>query len=1131
MVALLAWGCSYTKDIADLDDRIDALEQGKIADIETQLKNMQEAVDALQKTLNDEVARLDGSISTLTKDLADLEDVLDSHLDDFKTLQDLVNSNYTELKGLIENLQKELDAAEKRLDDLEQDLADNYYTKDEIDETLKNYVTLAKLNEEFGKLNALITALTGRVDTLEDDVDALEANDEIQDGAIEQLQKDMADVQEKAQTALTTANEALTTAKDALGKVNQVIETLGAYYKDKNLEETIDLMLQDIETLKGDTGKLREDLDALREDHNALREEFDGLLTSDKFNDAVAREIAKSLEEGGAIDEAITKKVNALDEKLTKLIEEKVKALQDQIDALRSRVDDLASRIQSISFLPEYNDGKATSVSYVIGSYVPADQQQITARFVVAPASYAKAFEASEGVEFRATELSTRSGAFIVAEHQAIKCIDEEAGIIEVTGVFPGAATEYSVALAVKAAVSEGGDVQNDVVSDFALVATSVINLGSEYEFVSEDDPTQAYKGRIAKHAWSDGQGMEVVLEGYELRLSGMTLEEAAEFYNIDVEALTPEFNPGVYLATPAYSGETDWKKIFSMTSTPTKDYKTVVVDMLSTNKDNVNAVLAVEAKFTFGSDVILYPGEEFRYEIVKEDVNTPASYSESWTYERELNLSDLKSNPAVPYAKDFDINFEEIFGEKVSGIILEAYNNDWIKVQDVNPASVDLAVSDFGGLSVHLVSKTYSFGNTYTFNLVVDDNPYYAVKIPVTIELGAKPADTVVDLGTFTTTLSSNEMVISPLAVQEKLSAIFEGTTYYKNMAELQQSLNFGAFKGAYQYRVNGGSPVMAGDADLAAALAALLPYSDNESIKVKPEILTACTDIVSFATTVETWYGVKYTFTAEVGFDEPQYKLVPNDHYVDIDGIVNVAGREQGGLYVLDAVYFADYFKIEGNVVDEIEVDFDAEKSTITDLRNVPVVGNNIDRAASVYNWGAKDRELKFTAQLYMKVGSARVKVGESYDITLKTPDPILRDKIVYGENVAYKEIGDIATANYWSTLEVYGILEPERNLINQSAISVSDMFTTPNLYQLDPSGTKIGNIKLYKAGTDEEVMDAYKYLKVDPAAGTVSFEFNNALWNYDIDARFEIGLDYYLDNNDPISIPAQITFRQQK
>lgn len=1085
------------EEIANVNARIDqlvvALEQMKqdIANIQTSIDNINIKIEAINNTINGIIGRLDGidtSIATLVNDIKALRDELASMRSEF----------------------------DSKINALKNDIA-------KINSTINDYI-LPKLTEA---LTAAEDAMNRANDAWVKATQAYELGESIKNA----LGKYYGEVslEEEIANILSRLDVAEKTQEEIQNRIDEVIE---AY---KNADEALAQMIRDShEELSQRIIENTNAIAELRGDYNKLRNEFDQWVADfqERFQDAFDKALAEEMKEDGVIG----KELKALHDELDAHIEaykKKIAEIEKRLDDLESKVEDLSNRIQSIVFLPQYNDGKATSSVYVVkGSgytHLLTDQQEITARFVVTPASYAKAFESSEGIEFRATPLSTRA-SFIAAEHQAVKCIDAEAGIVEVTGVFPGAATEYSVALAVKAAVKEEGTVNNDVVSDFALVKINEIDLGGEYTFVNKETSSN-WSGRSVKHAWSApaAETMETVFEGYELRLNDMTIEEAAEFYHIDADMLRPDFVFRHTLANKPLSDEEDWAKIFSVTTTPTKDYETITCDLLmSNNKENVGAKLEIATDLAFG-DVNFSTLNLFTYEVVKEEVKEAVTYSEGWTYKREVDLSDDRLNPSKRYAQDFEIPFEKVLGEKLSGLVSEALDAEksvFTNLQSSNTVPTLVFDNGLGIVQVTLKNYTYSFGSTYTFDIEFD-NPYYDIKTPVTIELGALPSDTTFDLGAFETTLSSKTMTISPLGVRDAIKNLFnDAQPYYTDGEAMQKSLRDGASKADFKYTL--------GDSFPSVTLkpgTSLSPYFGEEVIEINPEILNSYEDVVKFSTEITTWFGVKYTFNAKVTFNEPQYKLVPNDHYVDIDGIVNVAGREQGGLYVLDAVYFADYFKIEGNVVDEIEVDFDAEKSTITDLREVPVVGNNIDRDKSVYNWGAKDRELIFNAQLYMKVGATRVKVGESYTITLKTPDPILRDKIVYGENVAYKEIGDIATANYWSTLEVYGILEPERNLINQSATHVSDMFTTPNLYQLDPSGTKIGNIKLYKAGTDEEVMDAYKYLIVDPAAGTVSFEFNNALWNYDIDARFEIGLDYYLDNNDPISIPAQITFRQQK
>ena len=81
-------GCAdYETDINNLNDRVDALETGRIADVEDQLASLQEALASAQSAIDAiEALNLEG----LTQDLSDLKATvqeIESGLSDYATLE------------------------------------------------------------------------------------------------------------------------------------------------------------------------------------------------------------------------------------------------------------------------------------------------------------------------------------------------------------------------------------------------------------------------------------------------------------------------------------------------------------------------------------------------------------------------------------------------------------------------------------------------------------------------------------------------------------------------------------------------------------------------------------------------------------------------------------------------------------------------------------------------------------------------------------------------------------------------------------------------------------------------------------------------------------------------------------
>ncbi|HIR33273.1 MAG TPA: hypothetical protein IAB85_03510, partial [Candidatus Coprenecus merdigallinarum] len=109
-------GCTdFEKDINELTDRIEALETGKIADLENQVKTLQEALNSAQGAIDAiEALGIDG----LKDQLDALQGVIDGiNLDDYAT-KDYVDGTFA-TKDAVKKLEEALGALEGRVEALE----------------------------------------------------------------------------------------------------------------------------------------------------------------------------------------------------------------------------------------------------------------------------------------------------------------------------------------------------------------------------------------------------------------------------------------------------------------------------------------------------------------------------------------------------------------------------------------------------------------------------------------------------------------------------------------------------------------------------------------------------------------------------------------------------------------------------------------------------------------------------------------------------------------------------------------------------------------------------------------------------------------------------------------------------
>ena len=118
-------GCTdFEKDINDLNDRLEALETGKIADLENQVKTLQDALNSAQGAIDAiEALGIDG----LKDQLDALQGVIDGiNLDDYAT-KDYVDGTFA-TKDAVKKLEEALGALEGRVEALEGMLSEENIT-------------------------------------------------------------------------------------------------------------------------------------------------------------------------------------------------------------------------------------------------------------------------------------------------------------------------------------------------------------------------------------------------------------------------------------------------------------------------------------------------------------------------------------------------------------------------------------------------------------------------------------------------------------------------------------------------------------------------------------------------------------------------------------------------------------------------------------------------------------------------------------------------------------------------------------------------------------------------------------------------------------------------------------------
>ena len=672
-------GCAdYESDINSLNDRLDALETGQIADLEEQIATLTGALDEAKNA----ITALEGSVSDLEAAKEDLQ----SQIDDLNTRIEENDGDIADLISQVAELEAELariDGLESDLENLKatvEDIENNYLTKTEAQNT---YATLEAVND----LEDALSSIEGRVDNIETvELPTVKA-------AIEKAQED---------------------ASKALGNIDALVKALGGYSEAGTLNKIDELDAVD-STLKANIEALNDSLKAnvesLREEIASTKEEILSLVVSkEEFPALVEEQIRKAIEEeNGRINQAISDAIKEVTNNLMSQIEDLSDRLEDveaamedltkRIETAEGEIDDLANRIQSLVFVPEYNDGKATVLSYTIGGTQVSDNMVVTATFKVTPAALAENVinQYNDYVFAEVVTVLTRSAAgpaFIAkaADSTLIIKKGKADGYIDVELTLPKKTedgqelTAGNMAFSLYVASKE--EVEAVVSGDETTVDMDAATyISSEYiqttaDVTPLDGAYVLYNETLKKEYPADGE-FAANVNDYEVAWSRLdrkvffygtedkdstyytlhiklddnyyTLEDAAEIMRADVADITPDYAM-TYKSFDRNDSDTDLSEYIEVEEVePYGAY----ADMLQSAgmTDVIGSYVLVDNVFSFAADskfgAVEVLKNDGKYTVINEPVTISLEpKSVDWTYEFALAHADDAANPTKANAK-----------------------------------------------------------------------------------------------------------------------------------------------------------------------------------------------------------------------------------------------------------------------------------------------------------------------------------------------------------------------------------------------------------------------------------------------------------------------------------------------
>lgn len=638
MGATLAYtGCTdYSKDFDDINNRIEALESGKLKSVEEQVAGLKSTVASLEdakKKAEDAIAELQKNSATAA-DLKALEAKLDAAVKDAasKTVVD-------DLKKKVESLEAEL-AKYAKVETLNA----------EVEKLNKAIADAKALSEkEFATVNDKIKAITAWQTEAIATLGAIE-------GRINTLEEGLATSQED----IKNLAEGLKSANAGIGILNGEID---AIYDELNTawdrirELTLGLKAttaglaiaeENIATLQTEMKEVQAAIKAIKEANYLTTAKAAELYqTEEQVKEAVKNAIDAALANEGVIGKEIAKAVKAATD-----------SLQAQIDTLKKNVAELADRIQSIVYVPEFAAG-AKAYVYKLGTTKVAEYTKAT--FKVTPAKCAAALTKENTVVLYA---ETKAADYTNIEIDSLEVVDAAKGLVEVAvnKDLSGDAFAIGVKMTNLKAEESGIETGADITSDFAPVAVagtpgqieSMIVLYNattkkEYATVETEMGWDKYASAEAEVAPFAGFA-PYVKEGTGAKATYSTIEEfkAANF-------ITKEL-PITYEATATYTDNAAGKKATDaivVTPTPAKTTNKMTVTALDAVKLNIGGETIKKAE-----DVIPFVGTLAKVDLtVKCGTLNAVNAAASTSYKivnRQVNYDLIDATDVIAWTYKF---------------------------------------------------------------------------------------------------------------------------------------------------------------------------------------------------------------------------------------------------------------------------------------------------------------------------------------------------------------------------------------------------------------------------------------------------------------------------------------------
>ena len=432
VVAMLLPSCKKINEaIEGLDSRLDKLEQETIPTIDEQISAINITLgnlDAMDKELKGYIDNLTATASSLQEQInatnTKIEEVKTALQSEISTAKSEVLAQLATAKTELENELAQINATIETLKEKDKEL-------DKKIADLKTYV-----NTELGKttdwVNATFAtleqynALVSEVATVKEQIKAInESISNLETKLTTKINEDIAnavstlnaDIQQKVKDITNAYTGAIKSAKEEITAAYTFAIQTAINALDASLKAWVGEALSNYYTIAEVEAKITALQTAITKGDAALQEELKSLKSQLETTAAeITAAYKKAIEEAintnnGVIDTKIANEIALINQRVNNevaAINAKIAEIESRLDNVEAKIAELLARIQSVSYIPTYDDGKATVVSNGTTS-------QVTLDFEVSPkdaaVELAKVWQSA--VSVKAVYTQTRAVSFI----------------------------------------------------------------------------------------------------------------------------------------------------------------------------------------------------------------------------------------------------------------------------------------------------------------------------------------------------------------------------------------------------------------------------------------------------------------------------------------------------------------------------------------------------------------------------------------------------------------------------------------------------------------------------------------------------------------------------------------------